>query len=66
MSNPFEDQYVFMAFPAGSSGTLSISGFLLTADENGLVKLPKNLQRAAESHGLTIAPPPAEKKAPAK
>lgn len=54
MNNPFASQMVKMKFPPGSSGTMSIEGFMLTADKSGCVELPKNLVKAAESHGLTV------------
>ncbi len=53
-NNPFTQQMVKMRFPPGSAGVMSIEGFNLTADKNGVVELPKNLVKAAESHGLTV------------
>jgi len=53
MNNPFLQQMVKMRFPAGSAGMLTIEGFLLTADKTGCIEIPKNLVKAAESHGLT-------------
>jgi hypothetical protein len=54
MNNPFSQQMVKMRFPAGSAGMLTIEGFLLTADKTGCIEIPKNLVKAAESHGLTV------------
>lgn len=54
MSNPFSQQMVKMKFPPGSAGVMTIENFSLQADKNGIVELPKNLVKAAESHGLVV------------
>ena len=54
MNNPFSQQMVKMKFPLNSGGVMSIEGFILAADKKGEVELPKNLVKAAESHGLTV------------
>lgn len=54
MNNPFAQQMVKMKFPPNSGGVMTIEGFSLTADKNGIVELPKNLVKAAEAHGLTV------------
>lgn len=53
-SNPFKQQFVTMKFPENSAGVMSIESFNLQEDEFGLVDLPRNLQGAAEAHGLYV------------
>lgn len=63
--NQFQQSMTKMKIPEGMSTSVSVSGFNLEADAEGLVEVPKNLVPILRDHGLSEyqAPAKAVKKA---
>jgi len=56
-----QESMVPLQIPAGMGSSISIGGFSLQADEEGLVVVPKDLAAELKAHGLTEPKPKIKK-----
>ncbi len=52
-TNPFSQEMVNMKVPEGLGSNIVIAGFMLSPDQDGCVQVPRSMQNAMESHGLS-------------
>ena len=56
MSNPFAQSMTRMKAPAGAGQSISVRGFTMEADADGVVLVPGDVANDLMSHGFTKAP----------
>lgn len=59
--NPFSQEMVKMQFPKGMGEQMSVGGFMLDADKDGCVQVPKHMVTDLQAHGLSVYAEPAKK-----
>lgn len=64
--NPFQSSMTRLVLPAHMGPSVSIAGFELQADDDGVVEVPNHLAGELRAHGLKDAPAKAEASAAGK